>query len=316
MTILDIEYLLFLQNFRNSINDAWTPFMQWVSDFGTTFIMFFPTFIYWCIDKRTGLMIFAANKISLMLNSLVKLTCCVYRPWVRDVRIIPAGDAIKTAGGYSFPSGHTMITTPIYGGLAMLSHNKFIKIFWVFAFLITAFSRNYLGVHTPQDVVVGMILGLLSLYAAAKIFEYLDAHPERENIFILLCFIAGVLTLVYISYKSYPLDYNAEGKLLVKPTSMQRDAWQDTGGIIALAACWWIERNFIKFKNTGLNLRGVILNLIGMIPLYFILNKTLRGYLIAWQGAFWGRLTNQVALFFYVMIIWPLVLKFLESKKK
>ena len=312
---MDIEYLLFLQNFRNSIGDAWTPFMQWVSDFGTSFIMFFPVFIYWCIDKRTGLMIFAANKISLMINSLIKLTCCIYRPWVRDARILPAGNAIKTAGGYSFPSCHTMIATPIYGGLAMLSRNKFIKIFWAAAFLITAFSRNYLGVHTPQDVVVGMILGLLSLYAAAKIFEYLDAHPELEDIFIILCFIAGVLTLVYISYKSYPLDYNAEGKLIVDPVKMQIDSWQDTGGIIALAACWLIEKKFIKFEATGFNLRGVILNLIGMIPLYFILNKTLRGYLVSWQGAYWGRLINQFALFCYVMIIWPLILKFFTGKK-
>ena len=31
---MDIEYLLFLQNFRNSINDAWTPFMEWISYFG------------------------------------------------------------------------------------------------------------------------------------------------------------------------------------------------------------------------------------------------------------------------------------------
>ena len=312
---MDIEYLLFLQNFRNSIGDAWTPFMQWVSDFGTSFIMFLPVFIYWCIDKRTGLMIFAANKISLMINSLIKLTCCIYRPWVRDARILPAGNAIKTAGGYSFPSGHTMIATPIYGGLAMLSRNKFIKIFWAAAFLITAFSRNYLGVHTPQDVVVGMILGLLSLYAAAKIFEYLDANPEREDIFIILCFIAGVLTLVYISYKSYPLDYNAKGKLIVDPVKMQIDSWQDTGGIIALAACWLIEKKFIKFEATGFNLRGVILNLIGMIPLYFILNKTLRGYLVSWQGAYWGRLINQFALFCYVMIIWPLILKFFTGKK-
>ncbi len=78
---MDIEYLLFLQNFRNSINDALTPFMEAISYFA--------------------------------------VSVCAYRPWIRDVRVLPAGDAIKTATGYSFPSGHTTTATPIYGGLAL-----------------------------------------------------------------------------------------------------------------------------------------------------------------------------------------------------
>ena len=78
---MDITYLLWLQDFRNSINDAWTPFMEWVSTFGTRGILFLPAILYWCIDKKKGLFVFYALKISHTINSVVKLTACVYRPW-------------------------------------------------------------------------------------------------------------------------------------------------------------------------------------------------------------------------------------------
>lgn len=55
---MDIEYLLFLQNFRNSINDALTPFMEGISFFAVNYIILLPAFLYWCIDKRKGLFVF------------------------------------------------------------------------------------------------------------------------------------------------------------------------------------------------------------------------------------------------------------------
>ncbi len=84
---MDITYLLWLQDFRNSINDAWTPFMEWISLFGVRAILLLPVFVYWCINKRKGLFILFAWKLSQTINAIVKLTACVYRPWVRDVRL-------------------------------------------------------------------------------------------------------------------------------------------------------------------------------------------------------------------------------------
>ena len=46
---MDITYLLFLQEFRNSIHDAWTPFMEWMSLFSITYLLFIPVFIYSCL---------------------------------------------------------------------------------------------------------------------------------------------------------------------------------------------------------------------------------------------------------------------------
>ena len=47
--------------------------------------------------------------------------------------------------------------------------------------LLTGFSRNYLGVHTPQDVLVGLTEGALMLWGVSAVFKYIANHPEKEN---------------------------------------------------------------------------------------------------------------------------------------
>ena len=121
---MDIQYLLLLQDFRNAISNGLTPFLEAVSLFAVTYLLLLPAFIYWCVHKRSGLYTLASYATGIAVNATVKLTVCAYRPWIRDARVLPAGDAITTATGYSFPSGHTATATPIYGGLAVSAWKK------------------------------------------------------------------------------------------------------------------------------------------------------------------------------------------------
>ena len=305
--MMDIEYLLWLQDFRNAIDNALTPFMEAISLFAVRELIMLPAFVYWCIDKRKGLFSFLALKIGHTLNSIVKLTACVYRPWIREPKIIPAGDAIRTATGYSFPSGHTMMATPLYGTLILSFANKLLRLIFIIALLLTMFSRNYLGVHTPQDVLAGFVLGILAIYIAQKVLNYLDKHPEKDWLVMLICGAAGALTLVYITYKPYPMDY-VDGKLLVDPVKMQIDAWGDSGGLTSLALMWYIESRFIKFTPTGLNAKGVTLCVIGLIPIYWAVNH-LHTAMTAFFGPHGSELASQTIIYFYIMILWPIVLK-------
>jgi len=312
---MDISYLLWLQDFRNGINDALTPFVEWISLFAVHEILFLPAFVYWCLDKKKGLFIFFALKVSHTINAIVKLTACVYRPWIKDPRIIPAGDAIRTATGYSFPSGHTMMSVPVYTGMAIYTKKiKCLSALFILLMFITMFSRNYLGVHTPQDVLVGFVLGLFSVYIAKLVFDYIDKKPEKKSLVMLISAAAGILTLIYVMTKSYPMDY-VDGKLLVDPNRMTVDAWGDAGGFASFALAWYIEDRFIKFEPAGFNLKGVAISIIGLIPLYFIINKTGRT-MSGLFGAHLGRLVNETILYFYIIIVWPLVLKLLLRKKK
>ena len=319
---MDIEYLLWLQDFRISINDAWTPFMQWISTFAVRGLYLLPAFVYWFIRKRDGLYMLASLSVSLMVNALIKLTACVYRPWVRDHRVIPAGDAIKTAGGYSFPSGHTMTAAPIYGSFGVLAKRAgyvWVSVVCIVLILLTGFSRNYLGVHTPQDVLVGLVMSALALWAAAKVFRYLDAHPERENMFLLAGFLAGAAAIAYIRLKSYPMDY-VDGKLLVKPESMLPGSTSDISLILGLVAGRYVEKRFVKFSpDWSLSpslaaVKGLILCAVGLWIYSFII-YTVKGELVKALGPFPGRIVYGFTNMFFVTAVWPAVMKLFCRKK-
>ncbi len=319
---MDIEYLLWLQNFRISINDAWTPFMEWISFFAVRSLYLVPAFVYWYIRKRDGLYMLASLSVSLLVNAIIKLTACVYRPWVRDARIIPAGDSIKTAGGYSFPSGHTMTATPIYGGCAVLAKRAgqiWAVVLCVVLILITGFSRNYLGVHTPQDVLVGLAVGTLALWVVAKIFRYLDAHPEKENMFLLLGFLAGVAAIAYIRLKSYPIDY-VDGKILVKPESMLPGSTSDISLILGLMIGRYVEKHWVKFSPdwtlspSWAAVKGLIICGVGLWIYAFII-YTVKGELVKALGAFPGRIVYGFTNTFFVVAVWPAVMKLFCRKK-
>ncbi len=178
---MDIQYLLWLQDLRHAANDALTPFMMSVSDFAIFYSIFIPAFIYWCLNKRSGLYVFFVLAFNGMLSSCMKLTACVYRPRIREPKIIPAGDSIRTATGYSFPSGHTAMAAAVYGSSAAALRQKWLYVLAGLAILITAFSRNYLGVHTPQDVICGFLLAVFSIYIIAKALKYIEQHRDKED---------------------------------------------------------------------------------------------------------------------------------------
>ena len=245
----------------------------------------------------------------------MKLTFCVYRPWIRDPRIIPAGDSIKTATGYSFPSGHVMNAAPTLGGLAVLSRKKYIWFSWLcgIGILLTAISRNYLGVHTPQDVVVGAILGLFSVYVAAKVFAYLDKKPEKENFIIFAGLIICVAAFFYITRKTYPMDY-ADGKLIVDPKKMMSDTYKDIGILSGILIGRYVEKTFVKFSPTGLTFKGILFSVIGLV-LFNYIHYAARDILRSFMGKDLGNFCSMFFLFFFVIALWPVILKIFACKK-
>ncbi len=305
---MDITYLLWLQDFRISINDALTPFMEAISFFAINYILLLPAFIYWCVSKRKGLFILFALRIAQTINATVKLIACVYRPWVRDARVIPAGDAITTATGYSFPSGHSAMSVVICGGIAMFTRKiKWLCSLCILTFLTVMFSRNYLGVHTPQDVIVGFLIGLLGLYLANLMFKYIERSPDSENKILAIEFLIALALFVYTNLKSYPMD-KVNGQLLVDPNKMTVDSWGQIGGLMVLILARLVEKYFVKFSHTGLNFKGVMLSLIGLIPLAFMIYG-LKPIIVSFTNAHLGRLLYEACLTFYIIVIWPLVLK-------
>ena len=156
------EYLIWIDDFSYSIVSLF------ISDTMTTIMKFITFFAdpIWCILFSVLVIIFwkkirKAFLINLilvfMLNYILKLIFSRTRPI--DINII-------TETGYSFPSGHAMISLAIYGFLAYLlwkSDYKYKKIgvsLLVLLIVLIGISRIYLGVHYTSDVIAGFIVSL------------------------------------------------------------------------------------------------------------------------------------------------------------
>ncbi|MCR4891337.1 MAG: phosphatase PAP2 family protein [Lachnospiraceae bacterium] len=316
---MDIAYLLWFQDFRNSIGDALTPFMQWVSDFAVDYLILFAIFYYWNCEKRGGLYTLVSYYFSIFITPFIKLTACIYRPWIRDSRIVPAGDAIRTATSYSFPSGHTTTAGPLAGGLAINTwkdrRTKGLSVLFVLFILLTMISRNYLGVHTPQDVCVGLLISILSLFLTAKLFNYLDRHPEKENMLLICGFIICCLGIAYITLKPYPMDYDAAGKLLVDPQKMMEDGYGDMGKMMGFIIARFVEKNWIGFEPLRNKSKSAILCVIFLLPL-IPMKEYFRPVLVGAFGSHWGKLFFSIIYAFYYIALIPMILKILGRREQ
>ena len=307
---MDIEYLLLLQNWREATGNFLTPFLEWISIFSIRWLLIIPVIIYWCINKRDGLYSFASYGVSRLINGVSKLTVCAYRPWIRDARVIPARDAIKSATGYSFPSGHVMNAAPVYTSVAVLYRKKipFITFLCCLGIFLTAFSRNYLGVHTPQDVVIGALLGIFAVYLTGKIFAYLYKNPEKENRIILLGLIICAAAVAYVKLKPYPMDY-IDGKLIVDPKKMINDFFGDLGLFAGVLIGRYLEKTFIKFSPTGLkNFKGLLISVIGIVIYCWIMFE-FRGVIRSFMSSDASRFVANFVRNLFAVGLWPFVIK-------
>ena len=138
-------------------------------------------------------------------------------------------------------------------------------------------------------------------------FSYIERNPDSEDKILAAEFLIATALLVYVNMKSYPMDY-VDGKLLVDPNKMTVDSWGQTGGLMVLILARLVEKKFVNFSETGFNAKGVILSLIGLIPLGFMIYG-LKPIIVSFAGTHVGRFLYESCLTFYIIVIWPIVLK-------
>lgn len=246
---MDLDYLLFLQDLRNDWGGE--GFFTLVSALPTSALAAaIPAILYWCFNKQAGIFILFNATCGRVINDLLKGTFCVYRPWIKDAELIPSSEALEKASSFSFPSGHTQFATAVYGGFAFF-YRKVLPLAAIIIcaamVLAVAFSRNFLGVHTPQDVLVAIIYSIGLFYAAEKIFTWIGKDDERKLLFFVGGLITCAVVFLWLYFKPYPEDF-LNGKLIVDPLKAHADAFDALGFGLAFFLGWFLEQKFINFK--------------------------------------------------------------------
>ncbi|WP_156908406.1 phosphatase PAP2 family protein [Atopobium fossor] len=217
--------------------------------------------LYWCIDKHAGWYVLTSFAVGNNINQTLKDFFCVPRPWLRSTNIHPSPAALGGATGYSFPSGHSQTAASIFGAAAWHYRKLGSWVIPLAIFLIglAAFSRNILGVHTPQDVLVGIAIGILSLWLSAHLLNWME-RKTTSPITVALTFLFTALALMlYTVLKPYPTQGIAT---TINVVEMQKDAFTTAGLLAGLGVSWWAEKRFVNFTIDQSNKRQIALRVV------------------------------------------------------
>lgn len=308
---MDIQYLLFLQNIREASGGIFDEFFNALSKFAVDILPFLPYIIFWCVDKKWGYRFIATTWIGEVVNGIIKLSVCAYRPWIRSEKINPAGDSKTAATGYSFPSGHSVMATLHYGNTAVWQwgRRRWLSVVCIVLILLTGFSRNFLGVHTPQDVLAGITEGVVLIAVVGIVSKKIEGKEKVQDILTVIGLLAIVGTLLYITLKPYPMDYNAEGKLLVDPQKMMNDCFKGCGGLLGFLIGSFVDRHYIRYEIPSGSSKLPILACVGFGLMLAWKELFAPATIVALWGGHWGNFTAMCIMLLFALIAWPLVIR-------
>ena len=159
--------------------------------------------IFWCYDERKGLRLATAFLLSAWMNASLKEVWRQPRPYELDPSV---GMAVEKS--YGLPSGHAQGSAAFWGILAGWMRSPYGVILAIALPLVVGFSRIYLGVHFPTDVILGWLLGagVLALYYGfgSSIEAFLSAANLRFRIL-------AVAAVAFLMNAMHPQDASLGG---------------------------------------------------------------------------------------------------------
>ena len=169
-----LDFIIMIQQIDTPLLDS---FFRAITSLGEElFYLLLFSFLIWCIDFYLGIRIGILFLLSAYVNSGVKEIFQQPRPF----DILPEIQKAY-AYGYGFPSGHAQSSLVVWGSIAYWKKQAWIRILSVLLILLIGFSRIYLGVHFPTDVLGGWLFGGLILGLSYFIFSNIKLDFIQKN---------------------------------------------------------------------------------------------------------------------------------------
>jgi membrane-associated phospholipid phosphatase len=243
-----VEVIVWVQSYSNPF---WDAFFNAVTFLGNEeFYLLLLPFIYWCVHKRIGISLGYLSLLSTWVNGLVKYLFKIPRPGTFDSRI----RVLVEASDPSFPSGHAQGGVVNLGYLAYRFRKPVLWVLVGLAIFSLGLSRIVLGVHFPQDVIGGWLIGLVVLvtfiWAEPPVSRWLAAQKTALQVVLAV----GVpILLIFLHPSSVEGFYPAQAAI----TPMSALAGFGLGLIM--------ERRWVRFRVDGAWWRRGLRYLIGLL---------------------------------------------------
>ena len=298
-----MQFLYLLEKIRNPVFDFIFSLITHIGE--ETLFLVIAILFFWCVNKREGYYILITGLVGTLINQMLKIVCKIPRPWVKDPSFTIVESARVEATGYSFPSGHTQNVAGTFGAIGTYSSKKWVRITSIVIIVLVAFSRMYLGVHTPWDVLTSLgiaavlVFGLYPLFKTEERFK--KSMPFIVGISFVLAF-AFVLYVIYMPDRPSFTDVNYKSAL--------KNAYTLFGCTLGLVIVYAVDSMFINFDTKAkwyAQIFKVVLGLAIVLGIKAGLSAPLTSL---FGNEYVARSIRYFIIVAFAGILWPLTFKY------
>ena len=264
--------------------------------------------VFWCVDKRQGYYILSIGFIGTVLNQFLKLAFHIARPWVKDPTLHPVEGSVAEATGFSFPSGHTQSSVTTLGGIGLMNRQRWLRITMAVFCVLVPFSRLYLGVHTPADVGVSLIIAVILLFTVRPVFTAKNDRPFYILMGIMVCMAIGLC--VYVHVWDFPLT--VQGDNLIHG---RESAYTLLGAVLGLPVVYYADNKYLRFEVKANWYQQIIKVAVGL-ALVLAVKAGLKAPLNALLGELAGRALRYFLTVLTAGCLCPWVFGWITGKRK
>ena len=295
-----MEFLLFLESVR-------TPFLDFVFNVITHFgdeavAVVVLTVFLWCGNKSMAYNMLYCTFFNLGTNQLVKNIFKISRPWVKNPELTIVEGAKDAARGYSFPSGHTANATVLFGCIAAKIKSRWKKVLLVFLILLIGFSRMYLGVHSPADVITSWVLGGAFVVGISTAFQLAEKSGKADIILNSALVLYAIIIVIYMEIMKSPADANSMDGL--------KNGYTILGLALGLVSARYADKCKIKWETKASIWAQILKCVCGIILI------ALTAFAVRQPAKFitGGHYSHYAIRYFLIVavggILWPMTFKF------